>query len=71
MGSEKPASKRRRYSEEQKLQVLAECDAGGASTAPKKPSSSPRWITFTLAQWVSITLALKGEPVHVQTFIAK
>jgi len=33
MGSEKPASKRRRYSEEQKLQVLAECDAGGASVA--------------------------------------
>jgi transposase len=32
MGSEKPAS-RRRYSEEQKLQVLAECDAGGASVA--------------------------------------
>ena len=33
MESEKPASRRRRYSEEQKLQVLAECDAGGASVA--------------------------------------
>ncbi len=33
MGSEKPASRRRRYSEEQKLQVLAECDAVGASVA--------------------------------------
>ena len=32
MGSEKPAS-RRRYSEEQRLKVLAECDAGGASVA--------------------------------------
>ena len=32
MGSEKPAS-RRRYSREFKLQVLAECDAPGASVA--------------------------------------
>ena len=32
MGSDKPAS-RRRYSEQQKLQVMAECAAGGTSVA--------------------------------------
>lgn len=28
---------------------------GSTSTAPNKPSSSPGWVTFTSAQWVSIT----------------
>ena len=31
---------------------------GSTSTAPKRPSSSPRWVTFTSTQWVSITSAL-------------
>ena len=33
MGSEKPAARRRRYSEDQKLQVMAECEVAGTCVA--------------------------------------